>query len=83
MLVIAADMSRHHPLHPFVEQGRILRLNEQVKMIRHQAPGKELDAISLTHSQQNVNEGVVVPVLVKDLLPVVSTIDQVITAIVG
>jgi len=41
-------------------------------MIRHQAPGKELDAISLTRSQQNVNEGVVVPVLVKDLLPVVS-----------
>jgi hypothetical protein len=52
-------------------------------MIRHQTPGKDLDSISLTRSQQNFNEGMEVTVLVKDLLSTVSTIDQVITAVVG
>ncbi|MBT0666239.1 hypothetical protein KI809_18160 [Geobacter pelophilus] len=47
------------------------------------SPGKDLDSISLTRSQQNFNEGMVVTVLVKDLLSTVSTIDQVITAVVG
>jgi hypothetical protein len=52
-------------------------------MIRHQAPGKHLNAISLTCPQQDINEGLVVPVFVKDLLPAVPTIDQVVKAVIG
>jgi hypothetical protein len=75
--------SSYLPLHPFIEQSRLFRLNEQVKMIRHQTPGKDLDTISLPRLQQHLYEGMVVPVLVKDLLSAVSAIDQVIEAIVG
>jgi hypothetical protein len=40
MLVIAADVGCHQPLHPFIELVCLFRLYEQMKVIRHQAPGK-------------------------------------------
>jgi len=52
-------------------------------MVRHQAPGKQLHAILSTRLQQHVNEGAIVAIFVKYLLPTVTPIDHMIAAVVN
>lgn len=75
MSVITTDMACHQPLHPFVELIRLLGLDEQMKMVRHEAPCMNLYCIFFSCMEQQFNKGTIVTVLVKDLLPAVTTID--------
>jgi hypothetical protein len=75
-------MGRHQPLHPTVELGRLPRLNQQMEMIRHQAPGQNLHPKVAPPLEQKFDEYLIVTVLVKYPLPAVASIDQVVTALI-
>jgi hypothetical protein len=53
-----------------------------MKVIRHQTPSQKLYGIFPTRLQQQICKSAIVTVLVKNLLPAVTSIDQVITAVV-
>lgn len=82
MLVIAAHMACHKPLHELVETLCHFRLNKQMKMIRHQTPGKDSDWILFFCCLHEFNERTEVAFLVKDLLSAVTTIDEVVVAVI-
>lgn len=82
MSVITADMTCHQPLHPFGKLIGMLRLDEQMEMVWHKAPCVNLYRIFFPCLEHKVDKSTVVGVLMKDLLPTVTAIDEVIEAVV-
>lgn len=83
MLVIAADMTGHQPLHATTEFLPPFCANQQVEMIGHQTVGKESDRIALRCLVQQVGKCKVIVVLMKNLLPAVAAIEDVVAMAVS
>jgi hypothetical protein len=54
-----------------------------MKVIWHQTPSKKSYAIFTTCLKQHLNEGLVVAIFMKNLLPTVTPIDQMIATVVN
>ena len=81
--VVTADMAGHEPLHVFVEFVTMLWLYKHVKVVRHQAPCVQSNRVfqpCLLHKSQ---KGSIVFSLVKNLLPAITAIDDVVIAVVS
>jgi hypothetical protein len=82
MAMIAAYMTGHQPLHVFIELICLLRLNEQMKMVRHKAPGVDSYCMFFPCMQHEFNKRAIVPVLMENLLSAVTAIDYMVKAVI-
>ena len=82
MLVITANVACHQPLNPFIQLVGLTWLYEKMKMIGHQAPCVKQDLEFLPCLLQQVDEGLVITIFMKDLLSAVTPIDNVVAGIV-
>jgi len=73
--MVAADMTGHPPLHEAAQCSDCGRLHNQVKMIRHETEAKHVDRMLGFCRGEQVEEGGVVALLVKDHGSAVPTIE--------
>ena len=78
MPMIATDMTGHPPLHKRAEGGLSGWLHDQMEMIGHQAETENLDGMSGLGRAEQIEEGGIVAVLVKDSGAAVATVQHVI-----
>ena len=78
VLMVAADMTGHPPLHEAAQCSGGGRLHNQVKMIRHETEAKHFDRVLGFCRGEQVEEGGVVALLVKDRGSAVPTIEHVV-----
>lgn len=76
--MIAADMTGHPPLHEGAKGGVRDRLNDEMKMIRHQTESKEFDGMLGFCRGEQVEEGGVVARLMEDCRAAVPAIQDMI-----
>ncbi len=80
MAMIAPDMRRHEPLHTPAEVISFLCLQQQVKIIRHQAIGVYIHAKLHLHLPKQQKKRLVVAIPLEDPLLPVASIEYVIYA---
>ena len=66
MAMVAADVTRHPPLHERAECGVGGRLHDQVEMIGHEAEAEDFDRVLRFRGGKQVKERGVVAVLMED-----------------
>ena len=74
--MVAADMTGHPPLHEAAQCSGGGRLHHQVKMIWHQTEAKHVDWVLGFRRGEQIEEGGVVGLLVKDHGTTVPTIEH-------
>jgi len=72
--VIAADMSRHQPLHPATQVTVFVRPQQHVKMIGHQAISDQPHRHFFVCLPHQIDEGEEVFLFVKHIIATVTTI---------
>ena len=78
MTVVTADVSGHQPLHPPAEITVLVRPQNQVKMIGHQAMPDQSHGYLVMRLPHQVNERKKVFRLVEDIIACVPSIENVI-----
>ena len=76
MPMVAAHMTGHPPLHECTERRFCCRLQDNVKMIRHETEAEHVNRIFSFRGGEQVEKRGVVAVLVKDDAPTVATIEH-------
>ena len=76
--MVAANMTGHPPLHETAEPRFCCRLHHQMQMIRHQTEAKHVDGILGLRCGQQVEEGGVVAIYMKDHSSAIPTIEDVV-----
>ena len=74
--MVAADMTGHPPLHEATQCSGCGRLHNQMKMIRHQTEAKHVDGMLGFRRGEQVEEGGVVAIFMKDHGSAVPTIEH-------
>lgn len=78
MPMVASDVAGHPPLYKRTEGGCGGRLYDQMKMIGHQAEAENLDGMSSFRRAEQIENGRIVAVLVKDRGAAVATVQDMI-----
>lgn len=78
MLVIPPDMARHPPLHEGTQRHFGHRLDDEMKVVRHQAHTEHVHLEFLLGGSKQLQEGSVVPIFAKDGRPTVPPIQNMI-----
>ncbi len=76
MPMVASHMTGHPPLHECTERRFCRRLQEKVKMIRHETEAEHVNRVFSFRGGEQVEKRGVVAVLVKDDGPTVATIQH-------
>jgi hypothetical protein len=76
--MITADVSRQQPLHELTQRAVMPRLQHEMKVIRHQREGEDLDRVAGFGECQDGQEGFVILGFVKDRRATVPSVDNVI-----
>ena len=74
--VVVTHMRRHHPLHESAQAPLFLWQQHQMKMVRHQAVGMHLHRLPLFRRFEQIEKVIVVRIVVEDLHPHVSPVDE-------
>ena len=78
MLVIASHVTGQKPLHELAQRLMMRRFNHEVKVVRHQGEGKELNWVSCLRQSEDGKKGLVVLSFVKYGSATVPSIDHMI-----
>jgi hypothetical protein len=79
--MVAPDMRRQQSVHPATQVPIVMRPERKVEMIRHETIRQESHGHSLTGLPQQTAEGLIIPVRMKDLGPVIASIDDVVAVV--
>jgi hypothetical protein len=80
MLVMTADVRDAEPAHKASQCLRLPGPQDQMPVIRHQAPREQFDGIPLQILGEDLAKGEVVGVLVEDPHPAIAAVEDVIVA---
>ena len=75
-LVMAPDICRHQPLHPFTQLFGLFRPHDHVKVIRHETVRENLDRIEPSAQSQEVSERLEIFAFVEDVPLSVATVED-------
>jgi hypothetical protein len=79
--VIPSDMRRQQPVHPSTQVPIVMRPEHKVEMIRHETIRQESHGHSLTGLPQQTDEGLIIPIRMKDVGPAIAAIDDVVAVV--
>src|SRR5688500_16543197 len=78
MVMIAPHMTGHPPLHKRTERIVPSRLQHEMEMVRHETEAKHVERVCVLGNDEQIEEGPVIAVFVKDRRAAISTINDVV-----